>query len=340
LPPSGGRVTLSFWRFFRALMKRLTDNRRQILTAITLLCWLLGYTSVSRADVLALDYFSFKIFRLDQATGATLGVFADLTDKVHQSPFDMVIGPDQNLYVADYGGRRILRYSGQSGAFIDVFTNTYGQPDSLAFDATGNLFVSNFGAFEKFAANTGTPLGEIFPDVYGHYYKQTRIGPDGLLYAIHIHDDTNDIVRFNPDTGALVDTFLPGRPYMLPTDFTFGPSGEMFITSWHATALYRYAGTTPTSVDDLQSWLNFPPAVYLDVLTYFPDGSLLAVDTGNTFDDWRMKKYSAATGAFIADFPKGVFVAMAFTPPVPEPSALVSLLLALPTVVCRRQRNR
>jgi hypothetical protein len=321
-------------------MKRFTDNRRQILTAIILLCCLLGYASVSRADVLALDYFSFKIFRFNETTGAPLGVFADLSDKVTQSPFDMVIGPDQNLYVADNGGRRILRYNGQSGAFIDVFANTYGMPDSLGFDANGNLFVSNFGTFEKFAANTGEALGEIFPDVYGHYYKQTRIGPDGLLYALHIHDSTNDIVRFNPDTGALVDTFLPGRPYMEPTDFTFGPSGEMYITSWHATALYQYTGTTPTSVDDLQSSLNFPPAVYLDVLTYFPDGSLLAVDVGNTFDDWRIKKYSAATGAFIADFPKGVFVALAFTPSVPEPSALVSLLLALPAVACRRQRNR
>src|SRR3954452_11693592 len=103
MSPVGGCIILGLRRFFRALMKRLIDDRRRILTTITLVCGLLGHASVGRADVLALDYISFKIFRLDQTTGALLGVFADLSNKVTQSPFDMVIGPDQNLYVADDG---------------------------------------------------------------------------------------------------------------------------------------------------------------------------------------------------------------------------------------------
>ena len=37
----------------------------------------------------------------------------------------MTFGPDGNLYVGDNGGE-ILRYDGQTGAFLDVFAETWG----------------------------------------------------------------------------------------------------------------------------------------------------------------------------------------------------------------------
>jgi glucose/arabinose dehydrogenase len=68
----------------------------------------------------------------------------------------LAIGPDGNLYVANFLGGNVLRYNGKTGEFIDVFvpggTGAAGTPNQLGlrrpttvtFGPDGNLYVSNF----------------------------------------------------------------------------------------------------------------------------------------------------------------------------------------------------
>jgi hypothetical protein len=298
--------------------------------------WLVGFAAVSQAELLAFDDLTSQILRIDDSTGAPLGVFADISDKVTQFG-DMTFGPDGRLYVADVSNDRILRYDGQSGAFIDVFAAAH-LPQKLTFDPSGNLLVSTWDRIEKIDGTSGAHLGDIVPWDYPIGYKRIRFGPDGLLYAVRFNgSNTSDIVRFNPDTGALVDTFITGRPFRGPTDFTFGPDGTLFISNFNDTDLTRYNGTVPISIDNLQSLIQYPPSVYLDLITYSPDGSLIAVDTVGSLSDWRLKKFNASTGALITELPKGVFLALAFTP-VPEPSSVALMLVAFSPVLLCRQR--
>jgi sugar lactone lactonase YvrE len=109
------------------------------------------------------------------------------------SPDDMNYGPDGNLYVSSGTNTTgsILRFDGQTGAFIDVFATspTLRRPYGHAFGPDGKLYVASFrsdeiqtfdaatGAFlGVFAAGTGTADGLNGPnDLY--------FGPDGKLYV-------------------------------------------------------------------------------------------------------------------------------------------------------------
>lgn len=313
--------------------------RRSTLFIIPAIAFCLLYAaSTAQADLLALEYFSFKIFRFDETTGAPLGVFADLSPAVHQSPDDMAMGPDGNLYVGDFSNGRILRYNGRSGAFIDVFTKAAATPGKITFDAAGNLFTSGWDSIEKYDGVTGSHLGTVVPWQNQIGYRRIRIGPDGLLYAVKHQGNSSDIVRFDPNTGSLIDTFIAGRFFDGPTDFTFGPSGEMYISNWHRTELIRYDGGQPTSIESLSSMIDDTPSVNPDLVTYSSDGALFVEHTGNDFSQWQIKKYDATTGDLIADFPKGVFVAFAISQ-VPEPMGLgiaATAFFVLVVARCRR----
>lgn len=317
-------------------MNQFFRTRTLILATFTLVSWLAGWSATSRADLFGLEGNKKQILRLDPATGDTLGVFVDLNSITLNYVFDMTFGPDNNLYVADYGNQRILRFNGQSGAFMDVYANTDGLPTSVTFDATGNLYAGTPNTVEKFAAGTGAALGELFPSSNGHSLKDARIGPDGSLYLIDYHANTSDLLRLNPDTGAKIDAFISGRIYDGVSDYTFGTGGEVYAADWQAGELYRYAGKSPTSVDNLSPLTA--NQVFVDYIAYAPDGSLLAVNVQGTLSDWFIQKYDATTGILVTSFPKGQFEALVFSP-VPEPTAGLLLLLTLPPALGRRRRS-
>jgi DNA-binding beta-propeller fold protein YncE len=52
------------------------------------------------------------------------------------SPRDVKFGPDGNLYVADFTTHSVLRFNGQTGAFIDTFISpgVLSDPELLHFD--------------------------------------------------------------------------------------------------------------------------------------------------------------------------------------------------------------
>src|SRR6185295_17313358 len=79
--------------------------------------------------------------------------------------FGLVFGPDGNLYVSSINTNQILRYSGTTGNFIDVFatdpmlTSAYG----LTFGPDGNLYVANGSGNNvlRFNGVTGASMGEF-----------------------------------------------------------------------------------------------------------------------------------------------------------------------------------
>ena len=87
-----------------------------------------------------------------------------------EGPHGLVVGPDGNLYVANRFHRSVLRYDGQTGAFIDAFV-----PSA----ASGGLDI---------------PIGLVF-------------GPDGNLYVSSY--GTDQVLRYDGRTGAFLDAFVP-----------------------------------------------------------------------------------------------------------------------------------
>jgi hypothetical protein len=99
------------------------------------------------------------IQRYSGTTGDFLGNFS--TDPALGSASYPVFGPDGNLYVNT--GLGIRRYNGQTGAFIDTFTNHIGA-GRIAFGPDGNFYLLDgmpFGTtfrIQRYDGQTGTLL--------------------------------------------------------------------------------------------------------------------------------------------------------------------------------------
>jgi len=73
-------------------------------------------------DILASNPSTSSILRFDGATGAPKGHFIAPGEGGLVSPRQMVVGPDGLLYVADFLGNTVKRFSLVDGSFVDDFT--------------------------------------------------------------------------------------------------------------------------------------------------------------------------------------------------------------------------
>src|SRR5205823_3393050 len=105
------------------------------------------------------------------------------------TPRDLVLGPDGNIYVSSQGTNSVLRYSGTTGAFLGTFVTSgsggLGMPDGVAFGPDGNFYVASgdSDAILKYDGTTGAFLSAFVPPGSGGLDSPRGIvfGPDGNL---------------------------------------------------------------------------------------------------------------------------------------------------------------
>lgn len=196
--------------------------------------------------------------------------------------FGMAFGQDNNLYVSFITNTPQLlgavnRYSGTTGAFLNTFvpagSGALVSPTGLAFGADGNMYLSFttntpqfLGAVNRYSGTTGAFLNTFVPGGSGALTSPSGLifGPDGNLY-ISFTTNTLPLLgavnRYSGTTGAFIDTFVSvgSGGLVSPTDLTFGPDGNLYISLTTNTfpllgAVNRYSGTTGEFID------NFVPA--------------------------------------------------------------------------------
>jgi DNA-binding beta-propeller fold protein YncE len=83
----------------------------------------------------------------DGTTGVFLQIFVPSGSGGLDTPQDLTIGPDGNLYVSSWANHSVKRYDGQTGAFIDDFVPSrsggLANPDQVVFGPDGKLYVSS-----------------------------------------------------------------------------------------------------------------------------------------------------------------------------------------------------
>ncbi|MCP4853691.1 MAG: hypothetical protein GY903_04270 [Fuerstiella sp.] len=160
-----------------------------------------------------------SVLRFDASTG-TPAPAAGETGATFVTPgaggldraFGMDFGSDGNLYLTSQVTDNVLRFNGSTGAFIDVFvaagSNGLDQPNDLIFGNDGNLYVASSGTDEilRFHGPGGTNPGTIM-DVF------VSAGSGGL--------------DFPPGSGL-----------------TFGPAGDLYVSSRGTDQVMRYNGDT------------------------------------------------------------------------------------------------
>jgi DNA-binding beta-propeller fold protein YncE len=239
------------------------------------------------------------VLRYDGGTGAFMDEFVQRgqIDMGHQ----LLFGPDGNLYFADRvegntarpKGGRILRFNGQTGAFIDVFVSQGSggleHPDAHVFGPDGNgdgkmdLYVcdEHTSRILLFDGQTGAFGGDFVTSGSGglSYPQQLSFGPDGNIYVA----SGQSILRFQGPSGA-----SPGAP--MPST---GNDGAEFVASGSGELLFV-------------SGAIFGPDCNNDGNQDLYVGS---IDLPNGFVKARhgsIKRYDGTSGAFIDTFvPKG-----------------------------------
>jgi DNA-binding beta-propeller fold protein YncE len=121
-------------------------------------------------------------------------------------PTGCAVDAEGNLWVADFIGHKVYEFIGgkdKIGAAIEVSC-----PDSIAFDASGNMYVGLLGFtalglcspahIEVFAPGQTVPFESITSGLYGEaLLNDIAIGPDGTLYAVAEAGQT-DVLVFPP----------------------------------------------------------------------------------------------------------------------------------------------
>jgi len=124
----------------------------------------------------------------------------------------------------------VLRYDGDTGAYIGVFADTaFDGPQGITLGPDGNVYVaSEYSANITKWSPTGAYLGEFVPPTGG--WEDLEFGPDGNLYAIaHFGLAAGPISQFDGSTGAYLGQWGSGAAISHQHGMAFGPDGDLYF---------------------------------------------------------------------------------------------------------------
>ena len=302
-------------------MNRPISAFRSLSLTFALLTVIAGVVPRAEADVLRVLVAgggTNNVLSFDAKTGIFAGTFVPPGSGGLTAPQDLTVGPDGKLYVSSFSNGSVKRYDGKTGKFLDAFVPSgsggLAHPDQVAFGPDGNLYVSDrFSAtIKRYKGGTGAFLGDFVSDSRLGGFVEFTFGPDGNIYAgmFNCCGDQR-ILRFNGTTGAFMDVFVTGAPFLDAAfaGLAFGPDGNLYASRFHGYLVERYNGTTGVFIDTFVSpgsgGLNTA-----DELAFGPDGNLYVDSLGSN----KILRYNGTTGAFINTFapmssPKGVLFA-------------------------------
>lgn len=258
-----------------------------------------------------------RILRFDGTTGELVDVFVPSGSGGLETPEGIAFGPDSTsdgipeLFVTSRGTDQVLRYDGDTGAFIDVFADLgFQEPTGIVFgpDTSGDtipeLYVSGFTSDNvvEFDGDTGTFRRQMVPPTYGGLDGPMGLEfrPDGNLYVASAN--SNSVLRYDANTGLFVDDFIQSGLGGLsqPQYFLFGPDAnadgedELYVTSFANDSVLRYSAVTGAFVDDFvysgNEGLDGPSGI-----TFTVDGYVIVA---SSLTDEIMKFDTAGTPTF------------------------------------------
>ncbi|MDX1529951.1 MAG: T9SS type A sorting domain-containing protein [Rhodothermales bacterium] len=244
-----------------------------------------------------------SVKRYDRTTGAYVGEFVAPGSGGLSFTQEVLYGPDDHLLVTGLNNEHVLKYDGETGAFIAAFTSGYEleRPTKMSLGPDGLLYVSQWGDVQKkvarFNAATGAFVDE-FTSVDLDRPMDHAWDDAGNLYVVSF--GSRDVKRFDAD-GELIDVFVvdqgraPGTNLQGPVNLWFDGEGHLVIVDWTDGEVLRYDAETGAFVDRLVTGLARAEGVLrTDELLYVCDWALN-----------RVNRYDIETGKPIDTFIEG-----------------------------------
>src|SRR5882672_10201860 len=161
-----------------------------------------------------------------------------LTIATPYKPGGVQVGPDGTIYVADYFGGKIFRYSA-SGTDLGLFASTpLVQADFMAFDARGNLYVTDasLGVVHRISP-TGVDLGD-FVDGFSSP-AGIAFDAEGNLYVASV---TSSIIEKYSPSGADLGTFASiGLGDASIFGIAFDAAGNLYVANYAEGNIHRFS---------------------------------------------------------------------------------------------------
>ena len=164
--------------------------------------------------------------------------------------------------------------------------------------APGDLLVTqDTNSIMRLDPTSGENLGPFVPGLARG--NNWLLGPDGLWYTA----SGAGIYRFDVETGAFVDAFIPtsrgGLGYS--TDAAFAPDGNLLVLDRASESIRRFDGASGAFIDEIvppgTGGLDRPVRIIVG-----DDGLLYVADRDRDADLSRVLRYDALTGDFVDVF--------------------------------------
>jgi len=158
------------------------------------------------------------------------------------------------LLVGSWATHSIRRYDVETKAYLgDLVPPGLGglsTPDGIAMRDDGVLIVASSDTDEVllFDGTSGELEGVLAGPPLLDAPGNLQIGPDGLLYVCN--KLKSSVERFDPFTGAHVDTFAQGEGLIRPVGLEWN-DGVLFVSDFNANRVHRYDAGAGEKLEDL-----------------------------------------------------------------------------------------
>ena len=191
-----------------------------------------------------------NVLRFNGQTGAFIDVFATTSGMAWPAEINFRGGL---LYVSDFSAGaagRVSRFDANTGALVDHFVTGAVLADGTAWDAAGDLYVSNFGtsSVRKYDGSTGALLGDFVSSNAG--------GLAGPLDNLFLEDGSLLVSSFN--TGNIKHYDADGNFLGTPIaglnggaqGLELGPDGLLYVGDFGQGLIKRYDPNTFAFIDN------------------------------------------------------------------------------------------